>query len=292
MGKLQIQGERLPITVAAGVAKTEKELELIAEDEVISIVVAGTYTWGHRVVLDRYMNWDEQAQIATNKWLFDNPGLMWGRDYLPRSIDRAHSVGLQVMLSLGVAPYEDPMKMLPKMAEVAVDLGADGVELNPQCTNMRGMFDFEREDKALELAGNVRDRIGPGPALFYKVPNMGKPLINGIARTRLSIDGVSEINTMRGISGPAKREIGRLNTIDWVEAGEMLGGPDNFQVISELGIPATFEGGVEAYDTVNVLGAFAVGLGQDPFRFKDDPETFHQRFMDMKDGWQAAAQAA
>jgi dihydroorotate dehydrogenase len=289
MGKLEIQGDRLPIFIGAGIIKEKADIDRLAQDKILLGATLGSFTMSQRFVPDRRFDWDAQKQIASNRMILHNPGRWEAGSYLPESIKKLHDVGMLVILSVAAAPGEDPREVLPYMAEWTIGMGADGVELDASCPSLELprliCQDLEDLDGVVEL---TRRAIGPDPALVVKVSNLSRPDINDLVAAELPVDIWTVANSVRGKSGPGLNKLFRLNTIDWVDALRAVGREEDAQVLSVGGVEGSAAGGAEVYDRVHNLGALAVGIAQAAYRATD----LQQMVAELASGYRQAAQVA
>ncbi len=267
MGNLEIQGDRLPIEIAAGVIKEESDINAIADDEILYGTVLGTYTAQERVITSQAAQWHPDLNKFYNRIRLHNPGRQKAQSFLPAGIRRLQSAGMRVRVSVGTAEGEDPLKVLPENAQWAVETGADAVELNVSCPSLDDKSGFlaHKLPQVQEVAARVRERIGKESALVLKVPNLWRTLIFQYAAADLPVDGIVTANSVRGWSGPGLNALYQLNLQDFAQAY----GRSPLKLFSTGGIAGNLEGGREIHRRANGLGAFVVGTAQAAYRAPD-----------------------
>lgn len=204
---------------------------------------------------------------------------------------------------------ENPLAVLPPLAEAVLDMDADGVEINTSCPN-------EGSDKLLchnivamqRVIAAVRQRIGAEPYVTVKTSSLGETHIRRL-KQRLDVDGVCTMNGRRrrspvdpqtgrpvievnngyaGQSGPVINAPARRNLRSWLRPPT---GPADFPIKNsqfDVWSVGGVEGGYEAYDRVENIGAFAVGCAQLFYRSADPAETA-KRLAQEYEAAQAAA---
>jgi len=294
MGELYVPDtNRAPIFVSAGVVKTEEQIRQFARIPELAAQVIGSFSeneWGGNDPTGRetIFWWDERHQAAYNAVGLRNPGSKAASDYLPRSIRGVHSVGQLAIISVTALQHEDPQEVLPRLAEWALEMGADGVEIDGSCPN-HGTILGEDVAAMQALAASVRQRVGDEPYVAVKFSDLPEAVIDRYTgRDRLAIDGVSLINAVRrqvprgprtgeqpikvnggfaGQSGPAIKNIARNNLAAWA-----LNGDGEIHAEWHLGYQLWSVGGVdngyEIHERRQYLGAHMVGAAQalSPYR--------------------------
>lgn len=304
MGELYMfDTDRPPIFVSAGVVKTKQQISQFAKIPELAAQVIGTFSedeWagndpsGQETVFW----WDDKNQAAYNAVGLRNPGLKTARTYLPGSIREVHDTGQLAIVSVTALRYEDPQKVLPRLAEWVLEMGADGVEIDGSCPN-HGTVLGEDVDAMQELAGSVRHRVGEDAYVSVKFSDLPEPIIDQYTGTaRLAIDGVSLINAVRrqvprnphtgephikvnggfaGQSGPAIKNIARNNLEAWAMngSGELRAG---WHLGYELWSVGGVDSGYEIHDRKYYLGARMVGAAQalSPYRTQRPGEVIRQ----------------
>ncbi|HVV26210.1 MAG TPA: hypothetical protein VHC21_04240 [Candidatus Saccharimonadales bacterium] len=288
MGELYVPDtNRAPIFVSAGVVKTEEQIRQFTRIPELAAQVIGSFSeneWQGNDPTGRetIFWWDERNQAAYNAVGLRNPGSKAASEYLPRSIQRMHSVGQLAIISVTALAHEDPQTVLPRLAEWALDMGADGVEIDGSCPN-HGTILGEDVEAMRALAASVRQRVGEDPYVAIKFSDLPETVIDQYTgRTRLAVDGVSLINAVRrqvprdrrtgeqhikvnggfaGQSGPAIKNRARNNLAAWAtnNKGELRAGWHlGYQLWSVGGV----DSGYEIHERKHYLGAHMVGAAQ------------------------------
>ncbi len=294
--------DKPPIFVSAGIIKTENQIRQFAGAHHIAAQIIGSFSeeeWGGNDPSGRKTTfwWDEKEQAAYNAIGLQNPGRKAASEYLPRSIKKIHSVGQLALISVTSLAHEDPQKVLPRLAEWALDMGADGVEIDGSCPN-HGTILCGDIESTHELAANVRARVGDQPYISIKFANLPDFTIDEYKRNdRLPVDALTLINAIRrrtpvnpktgrryievndgfaGQSGPAIADISRNNLMSWALNldGELpsLWRP-NYQFWSVGGV----DSGQEIFNRVHKLGAYMAGAAQAFYRTKN-PRAMAQKW--------------
>lgn len=309
MGELFIPDtDRLPFFVSAGIIKTEDEIEQYATNPYISAQVIGSFSepeWGgNDPTGTKTVFWyDQQDKAAYNAVGLRNPGRKAASEYLPRAIRQVQAAGQIAIISVTSLEHEEPRQILPALAEWALDMGADGVEIDGSCPN-HGSVLCGDVDAMGEVATAVRDRVGESPYLSVKLSDLPEPTIHNYKHeTPLPVDGIALINAIRkqapinprtrsrsitvndgyaGQSGPVIKDVAVYNLETWAltEDGKL---PDsfgangasayNYQLWSVGGV----DSGYEAYRRVRHSGAFMAGAAQ-PFRRSRNPKALMRQW--------------
>lgn len=311
MGKLEriLPDDRLPIYVGAGVVKEKAQIEHLAPEEAIAAQILGSYTYEEHFGNDdngrnNVFWWDGATQSAYNSIGLRNPGRRQAGEYLPEAIKRAKAAGQVILASVTTLKGENPREILPRMAQWALEQGADGVEFNGSCPNLDSTHpllcnDVDEMGAVTELA---RERVGREAILGLKVSALPQETISRYYQRRLPLDFYDFINTignqpspinpvtgwpaievnqgLAGLSGPAIRGIARENLLMW---GQIFGfdrGPEDVDLLSIGGV----ESGLEVYDRVHHLGALMVGGAQAFYRARDPRQVAQKWAMGYADG--------
>ena len=196
---LELSPDRQPIFISAGIVKTPELLEQVAKSETVGAVVYGTLTWNRNKV-ERHGEpdflYDERSAAAYNKGQFENEGLNNARHYLSEPIKRAQAAGQKVIISGGTLPGENSKETLPNMAYVALELGADGFEVNASCHNLDKALLCENDEEMLETSWAVRKAVGADFYVIYKVAALKETAIQAFCAGGLAADGVSAVNAL------------------------------------------------------------------------------------------------
>lgn len=294
--------DKPPIFVSAGVIKSEEQIERFSEVRHIAAQVIGSFSeeeWGGNDPSGCKTTfwWDEKGQAAYNAIGLQNPGRKAASEYLPRSIKRLHSVGQQALISVTSLAHEDPNKVLPQLAEWALDMGADGVEIDGSCPN-HGTILCEDIDATHELASAVRQRVGDQPYISMKFANLAEPAIEQYKqRPRLPVDALALINAVRrqtplnrktgrryievnngyaGQSGLAIAGTARNNLMTWAltNDGKLR---SHYNAYYHLWSVGGVNSGQEIFDRVHHLGAYMAGAAQAFYR-SSNPAALAQKW--------------
>ncbi|HET7060163.1 MAG TPA: hypothetical protein VFH99_02500 [Candidatus Saccharimonadales bacterium] len=294
--------DKPPIFVSAGIIKTEDQIERFAGVHHIAAQIIGSFSeeeWGGN---DPSGNktvfwWEEKEQAAYNAVGLRNPGREAASEYLPRAIQKLHSVGQMALISVTSLAQEDPQEVLPRLAEWALDMGADGVELDGSCPN-HGALLCEDIVATHEITAAVRERVGDQPYISIKFASLPDYTIEQYKQdTRLPVDAITLINAIRqqsplnpqtgskrievndgyaGKSGPAIADKARNNLMSWSFnlSGDLpsLWGP-GYQLWSVGGV----DNGQEIFNRVHDMGAYMVGAAQAFYRTKN-PQALAQQW--------------
>jgi dihydroorotate dehydrogenase len=298
-----VDTDRPPIFVSAGVIKTKEQIRQFAQIPELSAQVIGSFSeheWGGNDPsgTETIFWWDDKNQAAYNAVGLRNPGLKAARAYLPGSIREVKSAGQLAIVSITALRHEDPQKVLPRLAEWVLDMGADGVEIDGSCPN-HGTILGEDVEAMQELTDSVRQRVGEDSYVAVKLPNLPEAVIEQYkGRAKLAADGIVLINAVRrqvprdpatneqyikvnggyaGQSGPAIRDIARSNLETWsmTNGGELrASGYQDYQLWSVGGV----NNGYEIHDRRHYLGARMVGAAQalSPYRTQRPGEIIHR----------------
>ncbi|MCA9331029.1 hypothetical protein KC957_03195 [Candidatus Saccharibacteria bacterium] len=267
--------ERPPTIVGAGFAKLALEATMLAEEQTLAAQTLGSYSiqeWhGYRGSTTAY--WDAATGRYFNVVNLENPGSEQASGYLPETVKRIKDAGQYVLISVVALKHEDPHKVLPRMAEWALEMGADEVEINGSCPSQSPdhpllCFDV---DETMTVVDGIRCKIGPSPRLALKMAPMDADLIHTYAQSGLGVNTIVTTNThgnqrvptdprtgtpfikvnqgLAGVSGPHIAEAARANLVEWLKSPFdviSLGGvTDGAEIAYRERIGAKFCGGVQ-----------------------------------------------
>jgi dihydroorotate dehydrogenase len=249
MGQLNIDHKRAPIFIGAGVAKDERSIRRTAESGAAAAIY-GSFTdpaWAGNDAdgTRRVEYWDEANQAYYNSIGLKNPGRIEASRYLPRSLRAAKDMGLVALISLSTLKGEDPTRVLPPLTEWALDMGADGVEINGSCPNQdpRHPLLCLDVDATYDVIEAIREQVGTDPYLMYKVSALPPEVISRYRKEgRLAVNAIDTINTignqpspidpatgqpsievndgLAGKSGPSIKPVARANLHMWLGEDE------------------------------------------------------------------------
>lgn len=288
--KLQLPDDRPPIFVSAGIIKTAEQINLYSAIPEISVQIIGSFSENENTPPGagrRIFYYDEAAKAAYNAFRLRNPGRRAASEYLPDSIKAVHEAGQLAIVAVTTVEGEDPEEMLPPLAEWALEMGADGVELNGSCPNVGEGLLCHDMPKTLDTCSAVRERLGDPAYVSIKVPKLGEMQIRRYKQNNLSVNAITAINAIRsmsppdettnnpvievndgyaGQSGPIIQRQAYTDLLSWLRpiAG-MADFPvhdSQFDVWSVGGV----DNGYEVYERVDKIGAFAAGGAQDFYR--------------------------
>jgi len=293
MGQLKevMPQDRLPIFVSAGVVKEPAQIERLIPNEAIAAQVLGSYTWNEHDGNDQNgrhntFYYDAQARAAYNSIGLKNPGKENAGRYLPEVIKKMKAAGQLAIISVTTLKGEDPKVVIPRMVEWAVEMDADGVEVNGSCPNLDKDHPLlcDDADATEEMGHNTRSLVGYDFAFGYKVSDLPYDTAESIIRMRL-FDFITTMNTKgnqlsptnpdtgkpyievndgyAGQSGPIIRGLARENLLKWVDVIRVEGSDED--ILSVGGVP----NGYEVYDRIANMGALMVGGAQEFYRAKD-----------------------
>lgn len=308
--KLVLPNDRPPLFVGAGVIKSAEQIETYAAIPEIAVQVMGSYSYEENPLSPDEANlqlvwWDEANQAFYNAMRLKNIGRKAAEQFLPDSIKRIQAAGQVAILGITPLHGEDPRKVIPDLVEWAVELGADGVEINGACPN-EGTHEVMCNDVFLTVntVDMARKRVGNTPYLLLKVAPLPKEQIRLYKVMLPKVDGLSVMNNCRrlspqneqggrriqvndgyaGESGPIVAGLGRTQLRMWQDRS--VGSPDFQPDIWSIG---GIDNGIEAFLRVQLLGAFAAGGAQAFYRSKE-PSVTAQRW--AKEYRRAAADRA
>ena len=309
--KLVLPIDRPPIFVSAGIIKTERQINLYSGIPEIAVQVIGSFSENENVPdgTGRIFYYDDEEQAAYNAFRLRNPGRKAASRYLPHSIGFVHEAGQLAIIGVTSLEGEDPEETLPDLAEWALEMGADGVELNGSCPNVgKGLLcqDFQ---KTMDTCVAVRGRVGDDAYVSIKVPKLGETTTRHYKQAELPVDAIAAINAIRsmsppdpetgkpvievndgyaGRSGPAISNPAYRSLQSWLRP--LTGQADfpvkdsQFDVWSVGGV----DSGYEVYEREHEVGAFAVG-GAQAFYKAAHPAVVAKRWAEE---YQAASEAA
>lgn len=283
--KLELPSDRPPIFVSAGLIKTETNINLYSNIPEIAVQVIGSFSENENIPDGggRIFYYDETAKAAYNAFRLRNPGRKAASKYLPHSIGTVHEAGQLAIVGVTSLEGEDPEKVLPELAEWALEMGADGVELNGSCPNVGEGLLCQDVNKTTDTCGAVRDRVGASAYISIKVPELAETTIRRFKQTGLPVDAVAAINAVRrmspndassgrptievnggyaGQSGPAISSLAYKNLRSWLRAPS---GATDFPVENpqfDVWFVGGIDSGFEVYEGVHNVGAFAAGGAQ------------------------------
>ena len=298
--KLQLPDDRPPFFVGAGIIKSANQIRQYARIPELAALVIGDFSDKQNYPRGRGQRfyYDEITGAAYNAFRLRNPGRKAAGKYLSESIKIVHDAGQLAIVGIVPLKHENPLLVVPDMTEWALEMGADGVEINTSCPNEDSdellCYDILKTRHAVRRA---RQRVGEDPYLSVKLSALTRYQTNR-HRDGLVADGVCIINSDRqmsptnpetglpfievndgyaGRSGSAINGLARRNLRNWLQpAGETVEFPvrsSRFDVWSIGGI----KDGYEAYDRRENIGAFAVGGAQAFFR-ADNPAEVAKRW--------------
>lgn len=299
---LNVPADRPPLFVGAGVIRTPEEIERFAAIPQLASLVIGSFSYDRNEGADpsgdkTVTYWDETNQAFYNAIGLRNVGREAAGEFLPESIKKVKAAGQLAILSITSLYGEDPREVLPVLAEWAVSMGADAIEVNGACPN-EGSHQVLCNNMELTTAslGAIRQRIGPEPYLIFKVAPMSEILIRRyVPRINEVVNAVSVNNNCRiqspinhstgrhqievndgyaGESGPIIKGLSRQNLRMWKKQFQLHGAK-----IPEILSIGGVDNGIEAYLRVHNLGALMVG-GAQAFYRADDPALVAQKWAD------------
>jgi dihydroorotate dehydrogenase len=286
--KLQLPSDRPPIFVSAGLVKAESSIYLYASIPEIAAQIIGDYSMEENVPEtlpgSRIFHYDEAHGAAYNAFRLRNPGIKAASMYLPEAIKAAKAAGQVAIVGVTALKGEDPKLVIPDLAEWALSMGADGVEVNGSCPNQDSddllCHDISETAETLQL---TRERVGPDPYIILKVSALGETTIRSYKRSGLMADAVAAINAERGLSpldeatgrpvievsdgyagksGPAIASLALRNLQSWLRP---VAGPADFPITDapyDVWSVGGIDNGAEGHYRVHGLGAFAFGGAQ------------------------------
>lgn len=199
--------DRPPIFVGAGVIKSEERIRYFAGEPLLRAQVIGSFSdteWGGTDSSGEknVFWWDEENQAAYNAFGLRNCGRKAASEFLPDSIKAVKDAGQLAVVSVTALASENPVRVLPDLAEWAFDMGADRVEVNGSCPNQElHSLLCENTDKTAESIEAIRARVGSDQYLQLKVSALDRQTIRRYCTDyRLAINGVAAINNCRRLS--------------------------------------------------------------------------------------------
>lgn len=291
--KLELPSDRPPIFVAAGIIKSEEQILQYSEAEQLAVQVVGSISENKHEPesIGPDFHFDKASGQADNSVRLRNPGSSEVSEYAPRAFQVAHDAGQLIFLAITAVAGEDPEEVLPRLAVLAKDLGADGFELNGSCPNQEGELLCYDPQKTMATCYTVREAVGDDMYGIIKVPRLGEMHIRHLKRLGLPVDGIVCLNALKqspminpdtrepfvpsesgyvGRSGPAIRKIARTELRAWLRSTTETSttfpvrNPD-YDIWSVGGV----DNGYEAYDRVHNIGALAAGGAQELRRAKN-----------------------
>lgn len=289
--KLKIPADRPPLFVGAGVIRTPQEIECYAAIPQLAALVVGSYSYdrhdGSDPIGDKVVTyWDESNQAFYNAVGLKNVGREAAGEFLPDSLKKVRAAGQVAIVSVTSLYGEDPREVLPVLADWAIGVGADAVEINGACPN-EGSHEVLCNNLELTLASleNVRRRIGPEAYLIFKVAPMSETLVRRYVPRLLGLVNALSVNNncrrqapisyeagrrlievndgFAGESGPIIKGLSRQNTRLWRgNFGRQATEQKSPDLLSIGGV----DNGIEAYLRVRNLGALMVGGAQAFYR--------------------------
>jgi dihydroorotate dehydrogenase len=281
----QIDLERPPFFVGAGVIKEPDQIRRYADMPEVAAQVMGSYSWDEWGGNDptgtkRVFYYDSLRASAWNAIGLQNMGHFEAGRFLPEEVKRVKAAGQLAVVSLTSLLHEDARRILPDLAGWAVEVGADVVELNGSCPN-EGEHEVLCNDteKTLEAIDRVRSKIGNEIYLTLKVSPLEHDTIRRYVEAKVAVDGIVAVNNQRrlspydpateqsvievkdgyaGQSGPVISLSARRNLKAWLAAGEdryelwSIGGIDNgHEAFHRVQQGAVLAGGAQAFYRVN-----------------------------------------
>jgi dihydroorotate dehydrogenase len=288
VNRLEILDDRPPIFIGAGIIKEPGHIKQIHDNELLAAVILGSFTdipWDGNDAGGRYVveHWDGDGKAYYNSIGLKNPGREAASVYLPDSISRMKDAGQLVFVSVTTLAQQNPVDVLPGMTEWALEMGADGVEINGSCPNIspdHPLLCFDPEQTA-SVSEAIRSRVGDEPLLSYKVSPMDRDKMEALVAGGMQWDVIDTMNTLpnmlsptnpatdepyigvnggrAGMSGPRVLFVARQNLEDWLVTAN-----NEFDVISMGGIDVG--AGVTSGEVnfrVQALGAVMAGGAQE-----------------------------
>ena len=173
---IDLMGLRLehPLMNAAGTCKFIEEVSQLSRSATSAIVV-GSITLQERAGNSGNVYW-AGTMFSLNSLGLPNPGARYYQQHLPAMVARSHEAGKPLMVSVaGFTPEE-----YAELAELALDGGADGVELNLGCPNVwqgdqqKRMASFDPSLVA-EILRGVEERVGVEARVAVKISPFSDP---------------------------------------------------------------------------------------------------------------------
>lgn len=282
---------RPPFYISAGVLKHRDEIERAAAIPTVAALVLGAYTereWAGNSQGGRkqVFYFDAVNQAAYNSIGLQNPGRKNASSYLSDSIARVQAEGQLAVVQVTTLKDEDPLAVLPGLAEWALEMGADRVEVNGSCPNLDPKHSLLCQDveQSYAVFEAIRSRIGHTPQAGYKVsPLDPQTIFRYTTEGKLPVNFIDTINTKgnqpspinpatgqpyievndgyAGMSGPIVHNLARENLAAWT-AGYNAGESPAFEVWSVGGVT----GGKDIAERISFYGATLVGGAQEMVR--------------------------
>lgn len=220
-----------PLMNAAGTCKTLEDVRKISRSATAAIMV-GSITKETRAGNSGSVYWYGQG-FSMNSLGLPNPGADYYRENIPEMVGIAHEVRKPLFVSVaGFSPEEDA-----ELSALAIEAGADAVELNLGCPNVWSGNEQKRIacfDPLLvaEVLRCVEDKVGVGARVSVKISPFSDPFMLAevakvIAKSQLA-KAITAINTfpnsfvfddsgqsritpgggLAGMAGPALKPIG------------------------------------------------------------------------------------
>ena len=300
--ELQLTPEQAPLFVAAGVIKTEAEIRRYAAVPELAALVLGSYSldeWGGNDPgrSKRVFYWDQDGLAAYNAVGLQNPGLNEAAHYLPDAIKRVQAAGKLAIVGVTSLKHEDARSTVPVLVERALELGADGVEVNASCPNEGAASVLCMDhDKTMEAFDRTRSAVGFAPYIVAKMSALDQVSVERYRRERLAVDAIDAINSSLelspadkttgqpyievnqgygGKSGPAINDLARQNLKYWLTDLKTGQNSKSYEVWSVGGIDT----GYEVYHRLT-SGARLVG-GAQAFYRAERPEEVARRWAEQ-----------
>jgi len=175
--------DRLPLFIGAGVIKSKAAIEQYVRIPELAALIIGSFSdteWGGNDPsgTKRLTWWDRQNKTFYNAIGLSNVGRTAASEYLPDALKRVRDAGQLAIVSVTALKHESPEIVIPELVEWALDMGADGVEINGACPNEDSdellCHDPVNTMSTLEL---TRQRVGPKPYLIFKPGALSEELI-------------------------------------------------------------------------------------------------------------------
>lgn len=248
-----------PILPAAGICKTKEEAQEVIHSAA-AVVVLGSIT-----VLPRLGNKGNilhlEPQFSLNSIGLRNPGREYYQKYLPSIAAEAHDAGKPLIVSVaGFTPQE-----YATLATVAVEGGADAVELNWGCANVWGdnghikPIPSFHPDVAGESLNCVIKAVGRETCISVKVSPLPPPLLQELARVILNsraVDVVTAINAVPYCLGYDSTGVPLTTPADGLAA---MGGP----AVKQIGLGQIRQWRATLPARISLIGTGGVEAGAD-----------------------------
>ncbi len=292
-----LDNSRIPLFVGAGVIRSAAQIEQYAAIPDLAVQTLGSYSTDPNGGNDPddskiVFSYDVDTGAAYNAIGLKNCGRDAAGEFLPDAIKRVHKAGQAVIIAVTSLSHENPEVVLPSLAEWAMEMGADGIEINGSCPNEKAKSGVMCTDIQLTTAAlrAVRRRVGSEMYLTLKVSALSENSIDQYKRRHLPIDGVTAINNCRrlspvnkadpssrvievndgyaGQSGPIIRGLAIENLQNW-RGNENIAPYDVWSI-------GGLDNGRQVYSRVHVMGAVAAGSAQALYRSQDPAQLVAQ----------------